>query len=182
MSTVWRNFITNGCWILAKAFSGPIEAIMWFLFLSLLIWFITLTDSQIGKNPCIPGMCPAWLWCESESYSVVSNPLWPRGPYSLWDSPGQHAGVASLSLLQGIFPPQGWNPGLPRCRRILYQLSQQGGPTWSWCAILLVLVGFSLLVFCWGLTRLYSSGTSACNFCVCDIFVWFWYLGDPDLI
>ena len=31
-----------------------------------------------------------------------------------------------LSLLQGIFPTQGSNPGLPRCRRILYQLSYQG--------------------------------------------------------
>ena len=32
----------------------------------------------------------------------------------------------SLSLLQGIFPNQGSNPGLPHCRRILYQLSHQG--------------------------------------------------------
>ena len=29
----------------------------------------------------------------------------------------------SLSLLQQIFPTQGLNPGLPHCRRILYQLS-----------------------------------------------------------
>ena len=28
----------------------------------------------------------------------------------------------SLSLLQGIFPTQGSNPGLPHCRQILYQL------------------------------------------------------------
>ena len=38
-------------------------------------------------------------------------------------SPGQNTGVGSLSLLQGIFPTQGSNPGLPHCRRILYQLS-----------------------------------------------------------
>ena len=31
-------------------------------------------------------------------------------------------------LLQGIFPTQGSNPGLPHCRWILYQLSQQGSP------------------------------------------------------
>ena len=31
--------------------------------------------------------------------------------------------LGSLSLLQGIFPTQGLNPGLPHCRRILYQLS-----------------------------------------------------------
>jgi len=33
-----------------------------------------------------------------------------------------------LSLLQGIFPTQGSNPGLPHCRRILYQLSHKGSP------------------------------------------------------
>jgi len=41
---------------------------------------------------------------------------------------GQNTGVGSLSLLQGIFPAQGLNPGLPHCRVILYQLSQKGSP------------------------------------------------------
>ena len=34
--------------------------------------------------------------------------------------------VGSLSLLQGIFPTQGSNPGLLHCRQILYQLSHNG--------------------------------------------------------
>ena len=34
----------------------------------------------------------------------------------------------SLSLLQGIFPTQGSNPGPPRCRQILYQLIHKGSP------------------------------------------------------
>ena len=34
----------------------------------------------------------------------------------------------SLSLLQGIFPTQGSNPGLPHCRWILCQLSHKGSP------------------------------------------------------
>ena len=63
---------------------------------------------------------------ESESHSVVSNSLQPLGLYSQWNSPGQNTGVGGLSLLQGIFPTQGSNPGLPRCRRILYQLSHRG--------------------------------------------------------
>ena len=49
-------------------------------------------------------------------------------PHSPWNSPGQNTGVGSLSLLQGIFPTQGSNPGLPRCRRILYQLTHKGSP------------------------------------------------------
>ena len=36
--------------------------------------------------------------------------------------------MGSLSLLQGIFPTQGSNPGLPHCRQILYQLSHKGTP------------------------------------------------------
>ena len=34
-------------------------------------------------------------------------------------------GVGSHSLLQGIFPTQGSNPGLPHCRWILYQLNHR---------------------------------------------------------
>ena len=45
-----------------------------------------------------------------------------------WNSPGQNTGAGSLSHLQGTFPTQGLNPGLPHCRRILYQLSHQGSP------------------------------------------------------
>ena len=47
---------------------------------------------------------------------------------TLWNSPGQNAGAGSFPLLQGIFPTQGSNPGLPHCRWILYQLSHQGSP------------------------------------------------------
>ena len=47
------------------------------------------------------------------------------------DSPGQNIGVGSCSLLPGIFPTQGLNPGLPHCRWILYQLSRQGSPNTS---------------------------------------------------
>ena len=62
----------------------------------------------------------------------MSNSLQPHGLYSLWNSPGQNTGVGSLSFLQGIFPAQGLNPGLPHCRWILYQLSHKGSPEWSW--------------------------------------------------
>ena len=47
-------------------------------------------------------------------------------PWSPWNFPGQNIGLGSLSLLQGIFPTQGLNPGLPHCRQILYQLSHKG--------------------------------------------------------
>ena len=83
------------------------------------------------------------LWCSAfftaELCSVVSDSLWPHGLYSPWNSPGQNTRVNSLSLLQGIFLTQGSNPGLPHCRRILYQLSHKGSP--FKCLIVWSLVG-----------------------------------------
>ena len=49
---------------------------------------------------------------ESENCSAMSDSLWPHGLYSPWHSPGQNTGVGSLSLLQGLFPIQGSDPGL----------------------------------------------------------------------
>ena len=64
----------------------------------------------------------------SESRSVVSHSsaTWIYRP---WYSPGLNTGVDSFSLLQGIFPTQGFNPGLRHCRGIIYRLSYQGSPT-----------------------------------------------------
>ena len=63
---------------------------------------------------------------ESESHLVMPDSLWPHGLYHSWNSLGQNTGVDSRSLLQGIFPTQGLNPGLLHCRWILYQLSRKG--------------------------------------------------------
>ena len=63
-----------------------------------------------------------------KSHSVVSDSLQPLGLYSPWNSPGQNIAVGSLSILQGIFPTQGLNPGLLHCRQILYQLSYKESP------------------------------------------------------
>ena len=64
----------------------------------------------------------------SESHSVVSDSLRHHGLYRPWNTPGQHTGVGSRSLRQGIFPTQGLNPGLQHCRQILYKLSHKGSP------------------------------------------------------
>jgi len=52
----------------------------------------------------------------------------PPGSSVHEDSPGKNTGVGGHAVLQGIFPTQGSNPGLPHCRRILYHLSHQGSP------------------------------------------------------
>ena len=66
-----------------------------------------------------------WNWCFNFSClytcwiaSVVSDSLQPHGlrPSGSsrhgWDPPGKNIGVGCHDLLQGIFPTQGWNPGL----------------------------------------------------------------------
>ena len=87
------------------------------------LWLFTLKFAITNSSCCL-----AKLKRESESHSVVSDSLWPHGVYSPWNPPDQNTRVGSLSLLQGVFPSQGWNPGLLHCRQVLYHLSHQGSP------------------------------------------------------
>ena len=53
----------------------------------------------------------------------------PPGSSVHGDSPGKNTEMGFHALLQGIFPTQESNPGLPHCRQILYYLSYLGpGP------------------------------------------------------
>ena len=56
--------------------------------------------------------------CDPVDYS-------PSGSSVPGDSPGKNTAVGCHALLQGIFPTQRLNPGLPHCRRLLYHLSHQ---------------------------------------------------------
>ena len=72
----------------------------------------------IFGNLCGLGWCIYFL--NALRVLTTSLSLGPHGLYcSPWNSPGQNTGVGSLSLLQGIFPTQGSNPGVPHCRRSL---------------------------------------------------------------
>ena len=60
----------------------------------------------------------------SPALQVDSLPAEPQGK-------PKNTGVGSLVLLQGIFPTEKSNQGLLHCRQILYQLSNQGIPTYQ---------------------------------------------------
>ena len=66
----------------------------------------------------------------AQSYPTLCNPMGCGPPRLLcpWDSSGKNTGMGCLSLLQGIFPTQGLNPGHLRCMQILYHLSHQDSP------------------------------------------------------
>ena len=71
------------------------------------------------------------------SHTTFCNPMdcSPPGSSVRGDSAGKHTRVGSHALLQGIFPTQGSNPGLPHCRLSLYCLSHQGSLSFVWNAI-----------------------------------------------
>ena len=75
-------------------------------------------------------LCCAVLCLVTQSCPTLCNLMdcSPPGSSVHGDSPGKNTGVGCNALLQGTFPTQGLNPGLPHCRWIRYQLSYQGSP------------------------------------------------------
>ena len=98
------------------------------LFLPLCMLELRRNSREIVGGNSAPSASPHLFYNESAKCKslIMSNSLGPHGLHSPRNSPGQNTGVCSLSLLQGIFPTQGLNPGLPNCKQILYQLSYQG--------------------------------------------------------
>ena len=67
-------------------------------------------------------MCVCVCVCVTQSCPSLWDSL-PARLFCPWNSPGKNTRVGGHFLLQGIFLTQGSNPGLVRCRQILYHLS-----------------------------------------------------------
>ena len=97
-----------------------------------------MQDLALASNPT-PTTChhpPPMKVKVDQSSLTLSDPMDYTYSQSMENSPGHNTEVGSHSLLQGIFPTQGSNPGLLHCRRILYQLSHKGSPgitEWGAC-------------------------------------------------
>ena len=63
------------------------------------------------------------VWLLSRVWLLWPHRLQPARLLCPWDSPGKNTGVGCHFLLQGIFPTQESNLGLPHCRQTLYRLS-----------------------------------------------------------
>ena len=82
------------------------------------------------------------------------------------DSPGENPGVGFQTLLQGIFPTQGSNPGLPHSRQILFCLSHQGSPVHG-------MQNSKILALYWGAYgKMFWELLCVCM-CVCPCWRWF---------
>ena len=101
------------------------------------LWVIV--KEREAWHAAVHGVAKSWTWLsdwttghfqfafersESVSCSVVS---WTVARLLCpWNTPGKRTGVGCHTLIQGIFPTQVMNPGLPLCRQILYRLSHHG--------------------------------------------------------
>ena len=108
------------------------------LFFGYFYWSVTALQSYVSF--CCTVKCISYLLCLAAQSCLTlydSMNCSPPGFSVLGDSPGKNTGVGCHALLQGTFPTQGLNPGLPNCRRILYRLRHQGicmhisHPSWT---------------------------------------------------
>ena len=75
--------------------------------------------TRVYRMYLVAQLCPTL--CDSMDCCLPGSPVHR-------DSPGKNIGVGCHALLQGVFPTQGSNPGLPHCTQILYCLSHHGSP------------------------------------------------------
>ena len=100
----------------------------------------SLPRNQTGVS-CISGrFFTSWATRETHSIYTAAKSLQscptlcdlmdcsPPGSSVHGESPGKNTGVGCHAFLQGIFSTQGFNPGLPHCKWLLYHLSHQGSP------------------------------------------------------
>ena len=114
-------------WIGSKLGKEHIKAVYWHpayltsmqnISCKILGWMNHKLDSRL------PGEIRQWQW----KSLVVSDSLRPQDYTVNGILQARILGWVAFSLLQGIFPTQGLNPGLLHCSWILYQLSHKGSP------------------------------------------------------
>ena len=153
--SLWEKFWSEAleaqsCLTLCDPMDPPGSSVPWILLARILaaaaksLWSCpTLCDPRDGSPPGSPSLgfsrqehCSRFpfispLLHESEvaqSCPTLSDPMdcSPLGSsvHGIFQA-SKNTGVGSNSLLHGLFPTQGSNPGLPHCRQILYNLNQQ---------------------------------------------------------
>ena len=148
------NTITNqsGCWL--SGLSG------YLVYLSPTLQEALLLD----RNHLIQSYHHLRVFCVcaySLSHVWLCDPLHcsPQSSSVQGDSTGKNTALWCHTLLQGIFPTQGSNPGLPHCRQILYPLSHQGSPTVLYMHAKIYLPRISFTIFSTWKNPTYSSET-----------------------
>ena len=77
------------------------------------------------ESESVRSLSHVWLFVMSDFLTPWTSATRRLCP---WSSPGKNTAVGCHFFLQGIFPTQGSNPGLSRCRQTLHVLSHLGSP------------------------------------------------------
>ena len=119
------TFLTLNLLLFPDSTSEEVYLVVWFLDLNRMITLVSVGGGR-GREGAIllsfllspyTGIAYSYFACEFlmlwkwKLLICVQRLATPWNVQS-WNSPGQNTGVGSCSLLQGIFPTQGLNPGL----------------------------------------------------------------------
>ena len=121
-------------WCLSHWTTKEIPELLEYVHLCLSSHLETFLANILCHCPCLFLLGSNYTVCVCMGVTLVmANSLQPHGleparPLCPWDFPSENTGVGCHSLLQGIFPTQGLNPGFPHCRQTPYHLSHQGSP------------------------------------------------------
>ena len=75
---------------------------------------------------CVHAQSLSQVWLFETLWTIAH-----QAPLSMGFFSSKNSRVGCHFLLQGIFPTQGLNPGVPHFRQTLYCLSHQGSPIFS---------------------------------------------------
>ena len=162
-----------GCCVLIPSLSPSTVVIFYSCFGYKSLWELDEFCSSVN-----PGSLKMHMCMLSQSYLTLCDPMDPMECTRLlcpWNSLDKKTGVGCHALLQGIFPTQGSNPGLPHCRWILYPLSHLGSHPQNAHAHIL----FPLVQNSWGITdnpnpstKLLKVLKSHLSFPILDLVLW----------
>ena len=112
MSLLNKRFWLMDCWDKSTVFVQSLSCVQ-------------LCDAMDCSMPSFPVL---HYLPEKEKWTLLSCVWLFATPWSIVHGILQTRILEWIAFLQGIFPTQGLNPGLPHCRQILYQLSHKGRP------------------------------------------------------
>ena len=133
-STSWKDILKTRCWRTDVTDGKPLVAVPVTRALRELLrkGSTSRRAKQSHERPegltlrtvhCI-SLSQIWEWLSPVQLFATPWTVAHQAPWSR-DFPGMNTGVGCHSLLQGIFPTQGSNPGLPHCKQTPYHLSYQ---------------------------------------------------------
>ena len=114
-----------------QPFFNSFLLISWYISITLFTYSLLSSSAIKGllflQGPLGTFRVSEWV---SDGHSVMSDSLqshglWPTRFFHPWDFLGKNTGVGCHFLLQGIFPIQELNPGLPHCRQTVHILFRE---------------------------------------------------------